>query len=170
MAMSQSDQTPQQRLAAYEAAAARIREEIAAEQARQQDAEARTKRVLADAWQAEANRCAKLFDSALEELATALRQKADAGPRVQAAKAALEEAESAVLLNGTVDGKNAELRKAQLTLALRDDPAYQRAKADLADAERALDEANAAILLSERRLDAAKVQLRIVAATLEMLA
>lgn len=110
------------------------------------------------------------FDASHDGLRAALARKERAAARIVSAKHSLDDAEAMVLLNGAVDGKNAELRKAQLTVALRADPAHEAATHDLAAAERDADEANADILLIERRLDAVKVHLRILAATLELLA
>jgi hypothetical protein len=48
-------------------------------------------------------------------------------------KEQLDELKSMILISGTIDGKNAEIRDAQLAVALKADPGYQDAKQDYDD-------------------------------------
>ncbi len=105
----------------------------------------------------------------LNQLHAALTEQIQATARVRAAKLHLEEARSLVYLCGQIDGKNETQRAAQLTLALRDDPAYQAARQDEDDAATALDVADARVEGLRRRLDASKARTRITAATIEAL-
>jgi len=63
--------------------------------------------------------------STLREITEARLTLADLQQRQRDAKRAMDEAEAALILR--VDGRNAEERKAKLTLALASDPAYQTA-------------------------------------------
>ena len=106
----------------------------------------------------------------LVDLGKSLNDKIRAEARIRATKTHLEEAKAMTLLNSAIDGKNETQRAAQLTLALRDDPDYHAALRDAGDAQIALDESEAWLELTRRRLDLGKAQLRIIGATLELMA
>ena len=85
-------------------------------------------------------------------------------------KGQLEEARAMVLLGGTIDGKNAEIRDAQLLLALKEDTTYQQARAVVDDIERQIADVELEMESLRGKQAALKINLRLIAAQLEYLA
>lgn len=88
------------------------------------------------------------YHLAAQERAEALHDSIELRFEINRMKDALKELESEVVVNGgsgeiAIDGKNAEQRAAQLTVALARDPRYQAAVAKLREAERVMARADA---------------------------
>lgn len=111
-----------------------------------------------------------LLASANDWVVAKMRNRNHFNAALLAAKGRMEEAKALVLVSGVIDGKNAEIREAQLLLALKEDPVYQQAKAEAETIEERIVE-NDADLDSHRSQQAAlKIKLRLAAAQLEYLA
>ena len=108
--------------------------------------------------------------AALGDLSRAMAAKRNAQDQVKALGQQIEEVKALILLNAGIDGKNAEIRAAQLTVALREDEAYQQLTAALRDAEREAMEAGEQMTVASTRLDLAKTLIRQGTAALELLA
>jgi cyanophycinase-like exopeptidase len=110
------------------------------------------------------------LDGTVETIACKAKERQALADKVSQHRTAVEEAKALVLIGGTIDGKNAEIREAQLTTALRGDPAYQAALTALREAEREVSDTDVELGRLRSRETALKIRARLAAATLEMLA
>ncbi len=106
------------------------------------------------------------MEQAVETLDLQLPRKSDILQEYRAAVAALEDVKAELLLSGTIDGKNAELRAAQLQLALRGN-AQQRRVDDL---KAQLDDCDATIEVARLQHGSAKARLAASTAVLQLYA
>lgn len=109
-------------------------------------------------------------DAAIADLRLYLGQEADAKRQIRALQVQADDAKSMAQISGAIDGKNAEIRAAQLAQVLRSDPEYQRIQREIADAENRLADAQGNGKVAQARLDAAKALIRQGTAVLEFLA
>lgn len=144
--------------------------ERADQQAAREDKHLRWLSATINEWEGEHAKALADYEGYCAALAAHLPAHANLSVQVQNAKVAVEEARSMVLLNGSVEGKNAEQRQAQLAMALKQDADYQVFLDDLRHVENDLDHANAEIEVTRRRLDGCKAAMRFCAAKLEALA
>jgi hypothetical protein len=90
--------------------------------------------------------------------------------QLQIAQKTAEEAKALVLISGSIDGKNAEIREAQLIVALKADPEYQQAQQSIETIGRQLEAVNVQLDTMRSWQSFYKVKARLIAAQLEFLA
>lgn len=108
-------------------------------------------------------------DAAIATLRDHLADEADLKAQLRALTQQAEEAKAMVQLNAGIDGKNAEVRSAQLVIALRDDPGYQAVQKEIATVEAEIAAASNGVRVAQAQLDLAKSQMRQGTACLELL-
>ena len=118
----------------------------------------------------EINQTLAELDVVAEDICARARLRAEHMSLLQSAKARLEEAKAFVLLNGPIDGKNEQIRNAQLTEVLKTDLAYQNALDKVRDLEDLLASDDIELERLRAQLSALKIKARLAAATLEYLA
>ncbi len=104
------------------------------------------------------------------EICNLAKLRAEHMSSLQAARTRLEEAKAFVLLNGPIDGKNEQIRNAQLIEALKTDLAYQNALDRVRDLEDLVASDDVELERVRSQLAALKIKARLAAATLEYLA
>lgn len=110
------------------------------------------------------------LDGTVENIAAVARFKQGHSEKVSAARQTMDEAKALLVISGAIDGKNAEIREAQLTTLISNNPEYQALQAALRTAEREANDCELELGRLRGRETALKVRARIAAATLEFLA
>jgi hypothetical protein len=104
------------------------------------------------------------------EIDKVARNIASSRMSIQNSKKRIEEIRAMVLLSGEIDGKNAEIREAQLLRALREDTSYQTVANQVATSEMALEQWTMDLETLKAKQTAIKIKARLIAAQLEFLA
>jgi hypothetical protein len=106
--------------------------------------------------------CADLdaWDDAIAALNTALVDTATARAVIEAGLLTMDRIEAGYVL--TIDGGNAETRKARLTLALADDACHEAARGQVATARQALADADRRVLVTRERCRLLRAALALV--------
>lgn len=112
----------------------------------------------------------RLLSAVNDQITVNLEERVRLNAALYASRQQAEEARALVLLSGTIDGKNAEQREAQLLLALKDDPAYREARAQSEGIERQLAEIDVDLEGLRAQQSGLKIKARTIAAQLEYLA
>lgn len=88
----------------------------------------------------------------------------------QTLKKRIEEIKAMLMIGGSIDGKNAEIREAQLLVALKEDPEYQAVSAQLYEAEKKTTEWDMELERLRGMQTALEIKARLTSAQLEYLA
>lgn len=110
------------------------------------------------------------MDETIETIQRRLEARNAANADALKAKAEMDEVRALVFVGGSIDGKNAEIRDAQLTLALKGDPDYQSARLRYDAATERVSQADIEIDFLRSVQSALKARCRVIAAQLEYLA
>ncbi len=105
-----------------------------------------------------------------EELRAQMVDRAKIQRDIKAFAAEIEEIKNDALLSEVIDGKNAEIRSAQLAKALGETLSYQAAQKAINDYQRQADEANAEVEYLTNKLAAQRAESRRITAVLTALA
>lgn len=109
-----------------------------------------------------------MLDTAAD-LRTQMLRRSEAQRAIRALTAACEETKSAILLSENIDGKNAEIRSAQLVRTLADNRDYWSTQQSISAWQIIFDEASAEIELLTHKLGALKAESRRITAVLSVL-
>jgi hypothetical protein len=105
-----------------------------------------------------------------EEIIANLQTRGAVTVALSRVKSQMDEAKALILIGGTIDGKNAEIRDAQLLVALKNDPGYVDARRQVDEVERAIAGVDVALESLRGQQAALKINLRLIAAQIEYLA
>ncbi len=108
----------------------------------------------------------KAMDDAIITIDRVMRQRTQLLARYREAQAEMEAIKAELQLSGQIDGKNAEIRAAQVAKALGENPTTYRVE----DFKRQLDELEATLEVERMRYSSAKARLAAATATLQFLA
>lgn len=110
------------------------------------------------------------FGEAVEQIALLQQRQTDVKENQRIAKRDMEMARDAILLDGSIDGKNEAIRAAQLTVATARHTGYCEAEQRFYGCEAEIAGAEADIALWLRRIKALEMQHQLLVAQLEVLA
>ncbi len=110
------------------------------------------------------------LDETIQAMKDMALERMNSDGLLQAAKKRMDDAKALVLISGTIDGKNEQIRNAQLSDALNNDPTYQEAAGAVTLWERDITGVDVELARLRSVETALKIKARLAAATLEYLA